>query len=150
MAKKRVYENKWTFEGNEVDEPVADMLGFVYKITNITTGRFYIGRKNVVSKSTKPPLAGEKKKRITFKESDWKHYWSSSKELQADIETLGVDNFKREILVWCANISVLQYLEQYHIFTNNCMVSSLAYNSWFDVKLRKCAALIEYGKQHNL
>lgn len=150
MAKKREYTNKWTFQGTEVDTPPEGMLGFVYKITNKSTGQFYIGRKNVISTSKKPPLDGERKKQIVTKESDWKHYWSSSKQVVADMDTYGKENFSREILVWCANISVLQYLEQKYIFDYDCMVSELAYNSWFEVKLRKCAALLEYGKNNNL
>jgi hypothetical protein len=149
MAKKREYTNKWTFNGQEVDTPPEGMLGFVYKITNTKTNQFYIGRKNVISTSKKPPLAGERKKQIVTKESDWKHYYSSSKTIQADIENHGKEIFKREILVWCENISVLQYLEQKFIFDYDCMISELSYNSWFEVKLRKCAALIEYGKKNN-
>ena len=150
MAKKREYTNKWIFQGTEVDTPPEGMLGFVYRIINKTTGQFYIGRKNVISTSKKPPLAGERKKQIVTKESDWKHYWSSSKTLQADIETIGKDNFQREILEWCANISVLQYVEQREIFKHNCMICEMSYNSWFEIKLRKCAALLEYGKNNNL
>lgn len=150
MAKKREYTNKWIFQGTEVETPPEGMLGFVYKITNKLTGQFYIGRKNVISTSKKPPLAGERKKQIVTKESDWKHYWSSSKQVVADMEEHGKENFSREILVWCANISVLQYLEQKYIFDLDCVVSEKSYNSWFDIRLRKTAALLEYGKNNNL
>jgi hypothetical protein len=147
MATKKQYTNKWTYNGIEVDSPIENATGFVYKITNKTTGQFYIGRKNVVSVSKKT-VVGEKKKQIVTKESDWKHYWSSSKQLIADVEEQGKDNFSREILAWASSISVLQYLEQKYIFDYDCMISELSYNSWFDVKMRKCAALIEYGKQN--
>jgi hypothetical protein len=34
----------WLYEGTEVNE-IAPFVGFVYKITNLTNGRMYIGKK---------------------------------------------------------------------------------------------------------
>lgn len=56
--------------------------GFVYMITNLDTYEFYIGRKQLLSKVTRPPLKGQKKKRVEFKESKWLDYQSSNKEVQ--------------------------------------------------------------------
>lgn len=137
MASKKIYENKWVFEGVEVEEPCLDMLGFVYKITNLTNDRFYIGRKNVISNVTKPPLKGDKKNRKISKESDWKFYWSSSDELKEDIKELGIENFRREILYWCKTPALITYLEQKTIFTTCALESNLSYNNWCDVKVRK-------------
>jgi hypothetical protein len=150
MASKKQYTNKWIYQGKEVDEAVPEMLGFVYRITHKETGRFYIGRKNVISNTTKPPLKGEIKKRKITKESDWKFYWSSSDEIKQMIRDGGNEQFIREILYWCENITVLQYLEQYEIFVQGCMINENSFNKWIDLKLRKCPALIEYGRNNSL
>jgi hypothetical protein len=58
-------------------------FGFVYMITNLDTMEFYIGRKQLEQKVTRPPLKGQKKKRVEFKESKWIDYQSSNKDVQA-------------------------------------------------------------------
>ena len=35
---------QWTYEGNEIDQIPDDYEGFVYLITNTTTGQKYIGK----------------------------------------------------------------------------------------------------------
>ena len=40
--------------------------GFIYMITNLVNDRKYIGKKQMVSKRTRPPLKGKKRKRIEF------------------------------------------------------------------------------------
>ncbi len=64
--------------------------GFVYKITNNITGKFYIGKKvfwnNKKHKLTKKQLAeqtgpGRKPTHEVIRtESDWKTYWGSNKQ----------------------------------------------------------------------
>jgi len=88
----------WTFEGKEVDALPADFIGFVYLITNITNNRKYIGKKLTQFKRSKKPLKGRTNKRRYTVESDWKDYYGSSDELTADVELLGKDKFKREIM----------------------------------------------------
>ena len=89
---------QWTYEGNEIDQIPDDYEGFVYLITNTTTGQKYIGKKLAKFKTTKPPLKGKKNKRRGTKESDWREYYGSSDRLNAGVETLGEDKFTREIL----------------------------------------------------
>ena len=81
---------------------------FVYCITNLKTGRQYIGLKTTKSSKTKQVKGKKKKYKV---ESDWRDYWSSSDELKKDIEVLGVDQFKREILHFCLNKGTANYLE---------------------------------------
>ena len=59
--------------------------GFVYKITNLTNNRKYIGKKQCLTLKKRPPLKGKKNRRISEIETDWKSYTSSSKELNEDI-----------------------------------------------------------------
>lgn len=98
----------WTHNGQEVEEIDPKYLAFVYLITNIHTNKKYIGLKTTKSKKTKQVKG--KKKRFTV-ESDWRDYWSSSEELKNDIELLGKESFKREILYFCLNKGTANYLE---------------------------------------
>jgi hypothetical protein len=110
-----------------------DYLGFVYKITNITNGRFYIGKKyfwyNKKKKLTKKQLAewtGPGRKPTTEViqvESDWKTYWGSSKELLADIKLIGEDNFECQILRLCKTKKQLTYFEMHYQCKYECLVS---------------------------
>ena len=75
----------WRFFG---DFDVDDSFGFVYLITNLKTGRKYLGKKQFHSY----------KKNKRFKETDWRNYCGSSKELLADIKKIGKKNFLFQIL----------------------------------------------------
>lgn len=98
----------WLYKGEPVEEIDPQYQAFVYLITNKLTGRKYIGLKQTLFSKTKQVKG--KKKRIKV-ESDWRDYWSSSEELKKDVETLGEDNFTREILYWCKLKSHANYLE---------------------------------------
>ena len=72
----------WYFEGKllEDDSIPKNAIAFLYMITHIETGKWYIGRKNLyrkVTKNVKSP-SGVVKKKKTMVPSDWKEYWSSS------------------------------------------------------------------------
>jgi len=102
-------------------------FGFVYKITNTITNKFYIGKKaffhNKKKKLTKKELAeqtGPGRKPTTKVEqvdSGWRNYYGSSKELLADIKSLGADKFQRIILDFCETKKQLTYSEIYHQMT---------------------------------
>ena len=80
----------WHYEGKVITE-ITDMpegtIGFVYMITNKEDGKFYIGKKSLYSHRTLPPLKGYKRKRKVIKESNWRHYNSSNKEVASWTET---------------------------------------------------------------
>jgi len=116
-----------------------DNFGFVYKITNLTDGKFYIGKKvfwnNKKHKLTKKQLAeqtgpGRKSSHEVIRtESDWKTYWGSNKQLLADIKTLGEDHFECLILQVCKTKKQLTYYEMHYQCKFECLVSSsLSYN----------------------
>lgn len=92
-------------------------LGFVYKITRVSDGKFYYGkklaffRKTSVKTVTLKNGTRKKKKTTTLVPSDWKNYWSSSPELIEDVKVLGEDAFIREILCFCENKGSLSYYE---------------------------------------
>jgi hypothetical protein len=107
----------WYYKGEPVEEIDEKYTGFVYLITNLVTDKKYIGKK--LSKFSKTNTrtvtlknGTKKKKKIRSKiESDWKTYWSSSKEVIDDVKTLGEDKFKREILMFCLSKGTASYFE---------------------------------------
>jgi len=98
------------YQGNPFLDPL-NWFGFVYQIENVESGRRYIGEKQFVSKRTKPPLKGQKRKRRTTVESDWKSYYGSCDELLAEIAQHGPERFERTILKVCSTKRELTYGE---------------------------------------
>jgi len=138
---------QWTYEGKPIDTIPDEYEGFVYLITNLTTGQKYIGKKLAKFKTSKPPLKGKKNRRRGYKESDWKEYWGSSDRLQSDVEELGPENFTREILYFCTNRAEMSYIEAREQFDRRVLETDDYYNGIINVrvggsdKLRK--ALLE-------
>jgi hypothetical protein len=111
--------------------------GFIYIITNLVTDKKYIGKKQMVSKRTRPPLKGKTRKRIEFVESDWKTYVSSSNELVNDLQKLGKEKFKFEILRFCSNKSQLAYFEAKEQFDREVLIKEDYYNSMINLRINK-------------
>ena len=116
-----------------------DNFGFVYKITNLTDGKFYIGKKvfwnNKKHKLTKKQLAEQTGpgRKPTFEviktESDWQTYWGSNKQLLVDVKELGSSYFECLILQVCKTKKQLTYYEMHYQCKFECLVSpSLSYN----------------------
>lgn len=136
-----LYQNKVIEEINQFPEGT---FGFIYRITRLSDGKFYIGRKNLYSERTKPLTKKEiseqtgKGRRPTKKkvvaESDWKRYFGSNPTLKADLKELGEDAFKREILHLCDHKKQMTYQELRYQILNGCLESE---NSWNDNILGK-------------
>ena len=125
----------WYYNDKPVDELPEGTVGFVYLITNLTNDRKYIGKKLASFRKTKPPLKGRKNKRRTTVESDWRTYFGSSDELNIDVEQLGTDNFKREILFYCTSKSQLSYVEAREQFNHKVLESDEYYNGHIRVRV---------------
>ena len=138
---EKEYLNPWLYKGEIfTGEMIGDYFGFVYKITNKTNGRWYIGKKQYskskILEATKgsknvPP---RKRKKIRVP-SDWQDYYGSSDELKADVLELGIDNFSREIIHLCLSTSHCSYLETKEIFLNDAILKKESYNSWVTCKI---------------
>ena len=117
----------WTYKGEPVEEIDEKYTGFVYIITNLVTGKAYIGKKlSKFSKTTTKTVTlkngNKKKKKIRSKvDSDWKTYWSSSKEVQDDVKALGEDKFTREILMFCLSKGTASYFEAKYQMQNEVL-----------------------------
>jgi hypothetical protein len=120
----------WLYKGKPISEAPEDLFGFVYLITNIISGKKYIGRK-YFGTTRRVKVAGKKRRKIIRKDSNWREYTGSSKSLNKDIETLGKDKFKFEILIIGETKGQVNYLEEnihhrYHVsvkddFYNDCI-----------------------------
>lgn len=85
-------------------------FGFIYRITELDTGREYVGKKNFRS-MRRVTVKGRKNKKITYKDSDWKSYTGSSKELNEQISLKGMSNYKFDILSLHETKGSLYYAE---------------------------------------
>jgi len=129
MAINWVYKEKDFFE-----DDIEDNYGFVYLITNLKTGKKYIGKKFFYSSKTKT-LKGKKKRYKV--NSDWQTYYGSNKELQNDVILHGTENFKREILYLCKSKGECSYFEAKEQFSRQVLESEEYYNTWIMVRVRK-------------
>ena len=121
MAKAGVYENPWIYEGEPfTTDDIGDQFGFVYLITNLQSGKKYIGRKYFWQK--RKPRGG--KRRVTT-ESDWKRYYGSSEELKGDRKLLGNTCFKREIISIHESPGKVNFEETRQLFLNNVLTEGL-------------------------
>ena len=115
------YENPWIYEGAPfTSDDIGDYYGFVYRITNTSTQKSYIGRKYFYQK--RKPRGG--KRRVTS-ESDWKRYYGSSEDLKQDIRSLGRDSFRREILSLHKTLGKVNYEETKQLFLHNVLMEAL-------------------------
>lgn len=69
-----------------------DWFGFIYRITEVSTGREYIGKKQF-HQYLKKAVKGKVNKKSVKKESDWKTYTSSSTHINLAIEANGKVNY---------------------------------------------------------
>ena len=131
----------WTYKGSIVNELPEDCVGFVYNITNTISGRQYIGKKlakfaKTTYKTVKLKNGTKKKKKIRSKiDSDWQEYYGSSPNLTADINTLGKDNFSREILYYCKSKAETSYIEAREQFDRKVLESDDYYNGHIQVRV---------------
>jgi hypothetical protein len=126
--------NDWLYNGEEYLEP-GEYYGFVYIITNLLSGRQYIGKKFFWSIKRKQVNKVRKRYKV---ESDWKDYWSSSEELKEDVLSLGTENFKREIIHLCKSKGTTNYFEAKEQFLRSVLENKDGwYNTWISVKVNR-------------
>ena len=115
------YENPWLYQGTAfTSDDIDGKFGFVYRITNIQTGKQYIGRKYFVQK--RKPKGGKRK---VTSESDWKKYYGSCPELKEDIKKFGKNIFKREILSLHTSVGKTNFEETRQLFLHNVLTEKL-------------------------
>jgi hypothetical protein len=131
----------WYYENQLVEELPEDCIGFVYLITNLADNRKYIGKKlakfsKTTYKTVKLKNGNKKRKKIRGKiESDWRSYYGSNTELNKDVELLGPDNFRREILYYCKSKAECSYIEAREQFNRKVLESREYYNGQISVRV---------------
>jgi hypothetical protein len=120
------------FEGLD---PKADAFGFIYEITCVPLNKKYIGKKQCVSRVKRKPLKGKTRNRIDHKESDWKTYTGSSKELNEDIAKYGKENFTFTIVDWCGSKWELGYKEIKRQIEQEVLLKDGFYNGVMNVRI---------------
>jgi hypothetical protein len=136
--------NNWLYNLDGINIHVDEnytttSYGFIYKITNLETGKFYIGKKSYIHNKKKklgkkellalPTSRGRKPTTKTEQvDSGWKTYWGSSKDLLADIKLLGEDKFERVILKEAKNKKQLTFLELQEQILHNVLLNDNSYN----------------------
>ena len=131
----------WYYADQLIETLPEDCVGFVYLITNLASGRMYIGKKlakfsKTTYKTVKLKNGTKKKKRIRSKiDSDWRDYYGSSPALTEDVTQLGTENFKREILSYCKSKSECSYIEAREQFARRVLESKDYYNGHIQVRV---------------
>lgn len=98
----------------------ADYRGFIYEITQKSTGKSYIGKKVFLFKRKKT-----KSNKSRTKDSDWRTYTSSSELLNTLIEEAGKDDFEFRILTLCTGQCMLTYCELEQQFAHDVLRARL-------------------------
>ena len=141
--------SNWIYNGEEVltvDQLPQNAYSFIYLITRMSDGKFYVGRKNLYSERTKALTKKElseqtdkraSKKKKVVAESDWTQYHGSEPTLKADVKELGKDAFKREIIHICTHKKQTTYQELRHQILLGCLESDNCYNSQILAKFWK-------------
>lgn len=124
----------WYYNNKLIEDIESQYIGFVYLITNLTTGKKYVGKKRLKFSRTKQV----KGKKIKFKiDSDWKTYYGSSGELLEDLKLMGPENFKREILYFCKTLGECSYLEAKEQIDRRVLETDDYYNNWIQCKISR-------------
>ena len=83
-------------------------IGYVYKTSNLTNNKIYIGKRQ--------------------KSNFDNYYLGSGKKLKSAIKCYGKENFKCEVLQWCFTIDELNIAEKYWINKYESQNPEIGYN----------------------
>ena len=125
----------WYYNNEQFDDTPEDFQGFVYLITEIDTGKKYIGKKNFWKPKILPITKKRKRRVRTRVESDWREYTGSSDKVTTLIESRGLDKFKKEILYLCKTKGEMSYYEAKLQFQYDVLLSDEYYNEFIGCKI---------------
>jgi hypothetical protein len=125
----------WYYNNEQFNDTPEDFQGFVYLITEIDTGKKYIGKKNFWKPKILPITKKRKRRVRTRVESDWREYTGSSDKVTTLIESRGLDKFKKEILYLCKTKGEMSYYEAKLQFQYDVLLSDEYYNEFIGCKI---------------
>lgn len=123
----------WVYKGAPFSEVPKGIVSFVYLLTEVATGKQYVGKKSFVSVST---VVVNGRKKNTKRESDWLKYYSSNNEIAATVKGGNGAKFTREILHLCKTKGTASYLEAKEIFARGCLEDPDGwYNAFLEIRV---------------
>jgi len=125
----------WLYNEQQYNNTPEDYQGFVYVITELDTGKKYIGKKNFWKPKTLPITKTRKRRVRTRVESDWRKYYGSNNIVKQLVESKGEQNYKREILKLCKTKGEMSYYEAKLQFENDVLLSDIYYNEFIGCKI---------------
>ena len=125
----------WIYNDEIFDTTPEEYQGFVYRITDLTNNKKYIGKKFFWKPKTLPITKTRKRRVKTRTESDWRTYYGSSKEVQQLVENNGKENYKREILKLCLTKGECSYFEAKYQFEYDVLLSDESDNELISCKI---------------
>lgn len=134
-------ESTWLYESLPVvsiSSMPENTYGFIYEVEHIPTGKKYLGKKVLyfvrnkkLGKKELVALKEERKakgiggrvpsKKKVVKESDWKTYYGSQKEIVELVKKGKPTDFKRNILKYVKDKKQLTYFECKYLFINEVL-----------------------------
>jgi len=140
---------QWIYKNKPVEQLPEDCVGFVYIVTNTISGRMYVGKKLARFKTTRYKIHTQKNgKKIRKKirgavASDWQEYYGSSDQLIRDVESIGRDRFRREILYYCRSKAECNYIEAREQFARKVLESDQYYNGHIRVRVHGSLIIVK-------
>ena len=125
----------WYYENKVFEDTPEEYQGFVYEITELDTGKKYIGKKFFWKPKTLPKTKTRKRRVRTRVESDWRSYYGSSKDVQQLVEEKGVDNYRRVIVYLCRTKGECSYYEAKLQFERDVLLRDDYYNEFIGCKI---------------
>ncbi len=125
----------WYYNNEEFNNTPEEYQGFVYEITELSTNKKYIGKKNFWRPKTLPKNSRRSRKVKTRVESDWREYYGSNVVLQGLVEEHGSKGYQRVILHLCKTKGQMSYYEAKLQFENDVLLKEEYYNEFIGCKI---------------
>jgi hypothetical protein len=125
----------WIYENKAFQDTPDEYQGFVYCITEKSTGKKYIGKKFFWKPKILPINKTRKRRVKTRVESDWREYFGSNDTLKQLVESKGPEDFLREILRLCKSKGECSYYEAKLQFEYDVLLSDDYYNAFIGCKI---------------
>lgn len=129
------YYNNEIYNPDEQD--LDGLVGFVYIVTEKSTGMKYIGKKGFWRSKILPVTKTRKRRKKTLVESDWRTYCGSSENVKQILKESGLEAFDREILHICKTKGECSYMEAKEQFDRDVLLRDDYYNGIINCRINR-------------